>query len=153
MRVIGFNFTKINIERFKDRIDKIKFNTKIDILSIEPLKTEFLKTKEDIIKIDFNYSVSYEPDYAKLELAGNVLFSIDSKMARELLKGWKNKTISEEFRISLFNVILRKSNIKALQLEDEMGLPLHLPLPSLNKNNKKEDNKNEELDLDKNLKQ
>lgn len=142
MRLIGFNFVKISAERLKDRPGSIKFNTKIDISSIDSIKSDVLKTKEELLKIDFVYSILYEPDFAKLELAGNLLISIEPKMAREILKGWKDKQTSEEFRIFMFNIILRKSNIKSLQLEDELGLPPHIPLPSLNKENFKEKKEN-----------
>jgi len=138
MRVIGFNFNKISIEKLNNKADKIKFNTKIDISSIEPLKTEVLKTKDELLKVDFTYSIIYEPDFAKIELAGTIILSVEAKIAKEVLKGWKDKETTEDFRIFLFNVILRKSNIKALQLEEELGLPLHLPFPSLNKGNIKE---------------
>lgn len=133
MRLIGFNFNKISIERFKENQENLKFNTKIDISSIDTIKSDILKTKEEIIKINFIYSVSYEPSYAKLELVGDIILSVEPKRAKEILKGWKNKNFSNDFRIFVFNIILRKSNIKAFQLEDEVGLPPHIPLPSLNK--------------------
>ncbi len=135
MRVIGFNFKKMNIEKFKENPGNLKFNNKIDISSIEPLKSDFLKIKDDLLKIDYIYSVSYEPEIAKLELNGEILISVEPKMAKEILKDWKDKQTSEEFRVFLFNVILRKSNIKALQMEDDLGLPPHIPMPSLNKGN------------------
>ncbi len=142
MRLIGFNFVKMGVEKFKDKPGSVKFNTKIDISSISPIKSDILKTKEDLLKIDFVYSVIYEPDFAKLELIGNVILSVEPKIAREVLKGWKDKKTSEDFRIFMFNIILRRSHIKALQLEEDVGLPPHVPLPSLNKENiqeKKED--------------
>lgn len=123
MRLIGFNFNKISIERLNNKADKIKFNTKIDISSIEPLKSDVLKTKDEILKVDFVYSILYEPDFAKLELAGNILLSVEPKIAKDVLKGWKNKETSEDFRIFMFNIILRKSNIKALQLEESLAFP------------------------------
>jgi len=138
MRLIGFNFEKMSIERFQERVDEIKFNTKVDISAINPLKSDIIKTKEELLKVDFVYSVLYEPNFAKLELTGNLILSVEPRIAREVLKGWKDKQTSEDFRIFMFNIILRKSNIKALQLEDELGLPPHIPLPSLNRENIKE---------------
>ncbi len=142
MRLIGFNFNKIGIERFKDKTESIKFNTKIDLLSIDTLKSDFIRTKEEIIQIDFGYSIIYEPDYAKIELGGKILLSVEPKKAKEILKEWKNKKMSDEFRVFVFNIILRKSNIKALQLEDELGLPPHFRLPSLTKEKMEEKKKN-----------
>jgi hypothetical protein len=142
MRLVNFNFTKISIEKFKNEAATIKFDTKIDISSIEPLKSDIIKIKDELIKIDFVYTVLYEPDFVKLELAGTIILSVEPKIAKEILKSWKDKQTSEDFRIILFNIILRKSNIKALQLEDELNLPPHIPLPSLNKENKNEKESN-----------
>ncbi len=139
MRLIGFNFVKVGAEKLnRERIGNVKFNTKIDITSIDSINSDILKTKEELLKIDFVYSVAYEPEFAKVELMGNVILSVEPKIAREVLKGWKDKKTSEDFRIFMFNIILRKSNIKALQLEEDIGLPPHIPLPSLNKENLKE---------------
>jgi hypothetical protein len=135
MRLVGFNFTKVSIEKFKEAVDELKFNTKIDISSIEPLKSDLIKVRDEPLKIDFVYSVLYEPEFAKVELAGTMILSVEPKMARDILKGWKDKEMNEDFRIFMFNIILRKSNIKALELEDELNLPPHIPLPSLNKEN------------------
>lgn len=138
MKFIGFSFNKISIEKFSDKVENLNINTKIDISDIEAVQTDFLDKKEEIINIKFNYNIDYDPDFAKINLTGNVLLSDQSKIIKNILKEWKDKKMSEDFRISLFNVILRKSNIKALQLEDEMNLPLHLPFPKLQKENKKD---------------
>lgn len=138
MRLIGFNFNKISIEKFNKKVDSIKFNTKIDIASIESIKSDLIKIKDEPIKIDFVYSVLYEPEFAKLELAGSILLSVEPKIAREVLKGWKDKEINEDFKVFVFNIILRKANIKALTLEEELSLPPHISLPSLKKESFKE---------------
>jgi hypothetical protein len=138
MKLVGFDFKKISIERFKETVDSLKFNTKLDISSIEPLKSDLLKTREELLKVEFVYSVLYEPEFAKLELAGKMIIAVEPKIAREVLRGWKDKETPEEFRLFMFNVILRKANIRALQLEEEIGLPPHIPLPSINKENIKD---------------
>ncbi|GAG20549.1 unnamed protein product, partial [marine sediment metagenome] len=65
------------------------------------------------------------------------------KIAKDILKEWNDKKMSEDFRITLFNIILRKSNLKAIQLEDEMNLPIHIQLPSLKKEDQVSEKKNE----------
>ena len=133
MRLIGFNFTKINMEKFSDRGKNLKISTKIDIPEIKNIKPDFFKIKEEIIQIKFSYNINYNPDIAKIELAGDLLLAVDSKAVKDILKQWKDKEMSEDFRIDLFNIILRKSSLKALQLEDEMNLPAHISLPFLKK--------------------
>ncbi len=142
MRVVGFNFTKISVERLKDKVENIKFNTKIDISSIESLKSDFFKAREDLLKVNFIYSIIYEPDFAKLEFIGNLIIAVEPKIAKDALKGWKNKEMSDDFRFFIFNIIFKKVNIKALYLEDELSLPSHIPLPSINKENVKDKKEN-----------
>jgi len=133
MRLIGFNFNKINIEKFKDKIENLKINAKINVSEIKNIKSDFFKTKEEIIEVKFSYDINYDPDFAKIELTGSVILAIESKIVKDILKQWKDKKMSDDFKISLFNIILRKSSLRALPLEEEMNLPLHIKLPSFKK--------------------
>ena len=133
MKLAGFNFNKISIEKLSDKIEGLKINTNIDISEINPVKAGLFKTKEEFISIKFIYKVDYSPEIAKMALEGNIILAVESKIAKEVLKQWKSKKIPEDFRLSVFNVILKKSSLKALQLEDELNLPLHLPLPTVRK--------------------
>jgi len=146
MQVINFNLTKLYGERFKDSASEIKFNTKVDIISISSLKSDLLRIKDELVKVDFVFGVLYEPDLAKIELSGTMVLSVEPRLAREVLKTWKEKGAPEEFRIFMFNVIMRKSSLKALEIEEELNLPPHLPFPSFNKGNliKKEEKESSE---------
>ena len=130
MRVVGFNFTKISIEKLKESVEGLKTNTEIEVPEIKEIKSDIWKTKEDIIEAKFEYKVKYEPGFADINLSGRILIAADPKIVKDILKQWKKKKISEDFRIFLFNIILRKSALKALYLEDELNLPLHMPMPS-----------------------
>ena len=138
MKLLGFNFTKIQIERLKEKVEELKIGTRIDVSEINEAKTGILKTKDEILAIKFKYGLDYEPGMAKLDLEGNLVISLESKEAREVLKQWKDKKMPESFRMTLFNLILRKASLKALQLEEEMNLPIHLQLPTLKIGDKKE---------------
>lgn len=137
MRVIGFNFTKISIEKLKEITEIPKVKTEINIPEIKGVKSTILKTKEEIIEAKFEYIVNYEPESAKVNIEGRALLSVDPKVAKDILKQWKKKKMPEEFRMLLFNVVMRKSALKALILEDELNLPLHTPLPSLRRTKEK----------------
>ena len=131
MKVIGFNFKKIFAERTNDSVEKLKINTGINIADILPVKSSVFKSKEEVIQVNFEYSINYDPDFAKVEFSGTLLLSLEAKEAREVLKEWKEKKMPEEFKISIFNTILRKSTIKAVELEDELHLPIHVSLPKV----------------------
>ena len=57
-------------------------------------------------------------------------------MFKEIIGSWKNKEISEEFRFFCLNIVLKKATLKALELEDDLNLPLHIQFPSFRKKEK-----------------
>jgi hypothetical protein len=128
MRLISFNFDKICIEKNPKKIDKIDLKTNIEFIDIKEAKSDF-KFKEELLNIKFKYDIDYGSEFAKLNFVGNVLVSLEAKDSKKLLKEFKDKKISDEFKIPLFNLILKKSNVKALELEDELSIPLHIKLP------------------------
>ena len=131
MKVIGFNFTKLLAEKLEGNRNQLKINAEIDISEIKSLKTDIFKVKEDLVEVKFKYTVEYDPKIAKIEFEGLIIFSLDQKLAKQVLKDWKKKKMQDDFRLILFNVILRKSTLKALELEDQLNIPLHISLPSL----------------------
>jgi hypothetical protein len=137
MKLISFNFTKIDVEKFSDNLKDLKINTGIDISDIKTVKSDFLKLSDDLIAVNFNYNISYEEKIAKLDFKGNLLISVESRLSKEVLKKWQEKKMPEEFKLSIFNIILRKASLKAIQFEEEFNLPLHLPLPSIKPQEKK----------------
>lgn len=128
---MGFNFTKLLAEKLEGNRNQLKINAEIDIFEIKSLKTDIFKAKEDLIEVKFKYNVEYNPKIAKIEFEGLIVFSLDQKLAKQVLKDWKKKKMPDDFRLILFNVILKKSTLKALELEDQLNIPLHISLPSL----------------------
>jgi hypothetical protein len=131
MRLVGFNFNKIDIEKKLDNKENIKINTNIHISNISSIKSNFFNPNNTLLGIKFNYKIDYSPDIASIFFEGNVLLSIEEKEAKDILKEWKNKKLKGNFKEVLFNIIFRKCNIRAFQLEDEFNLPIHLQLPIL----------------------
>ncbi len=137
MKIIGFNFNKISVEKKSSEFRDTKIKNTIDVTSVDPVKNEILPQKEELVGVSFKFSIDYTEDKAKIELEGVVLLALDQKDSKRIIKEWKEKNLSDDFKIPLFNLILRKSNIKALTLSDEMNLPPHVKLPSLQIGDKK----------------
>ena len=131
MKIIGFNFNKIFIERLSENLKDLKINSNIDIKNVKQLKQELFHSKEEIIEVNFGYDLNYSPNIAKISLSGNIILLVDSKTAKKFIKEWENKKIPEEYKLTIFNVVMKKANLKSIQLEDEMNLPLHISLPSV----------------------
>ncbi len=132
MRIIGFNLTKISIEKKENVQGKIQVNQNIDITDLTKEKMPI--SDEEMIKIHFNFTINYSEDFAKLEFSGNAIILPDKEEVKKFMKSWKDKQVPPEYRVFLFNFIMNKCNIKALSLEDELNLPFHLPLPKLDPN-------------------
>ena len=131
MQIIGFNFEKISAERKPKKIIKnLEINSNINIKNISKEDLDIIKDKP-ALKFEFEFSISYKPEIAKILFQGFILGIVEKDESKDILKKWKNKKIPEEIRIPLFNLILTKSNVKALQLEEELGLPTHIPLPKI----------------------
>ena len=80
----------------------------------------------------FGFVSKYEPKIAEINIEGNVILLLDTKKGEEVLNSWKkDKKIPKEVMGSILNTALTKSNIQALILSQEMGLPAPIPLPKV----------------------
>ena len=115
MKLLGFNFTKINIEKYKDSFKDLKLENHVDVTSVAEIKKETIKSDDDFLAVKFKYIINYKPEVAKLEMEGTILVSVEPKIAKETLKRWKVKETPDEFRIPLFNIIFKKTRLKTLE--------------------------------------
>ena len=134
MAVIGFNLTKILVERKGPIKGGVKVNTNMNITDVKKEDIVISQSK-DTLNFDFNFSINYKSASSNVLVAdilfeGRILYLVDPKDTKKILEDWKKKTIDDSIRVPLLNSILAKCNIKALVLEEEIGLPSHIPLPS-----------------------
>jgi len=139
MRLIGFNFTKISGKREEKQEGQVKVNHHIEIVSVDKEKIDLIK-EDNVLKFSFKYIVGYEPKFASIDFEGSILLLLDDEKAKQVIKEWKKKKTPEDVRIPLFNIILSKCNVKALQLSDELGIPSHIPLPKIAPGQPQQDN-------------
>lgn len=126
--LIGFHFSKISAEKKSDFKGKIEINPKINIASIE--KQELSLIKQDALKIIFSFNINYK-DLAEINLEGEIILKVDSKTLKDTLKSWKEKKLDQEIQILILNLIMQKASVRAIALEEEMGLPIHVTIPRL----------------------
>ena len=134
MRIIGFSFKKISAERKKPLKGKIDIKTNIEITNIEK---DNIDLAGDILKFSYHYSIKHEPEFSEILFEGFVLVIPDKpEDIKEIIKDWKKKKLSDDLRLFVYNFIIGKCNLKALQLEEEFSLPPHIPLPQFSKKQK-----------------
>lgn len=130
VKIVGFNLAKISIEREKEMKGKLEIKSNLNITDVNKENIDISKENE-VIAFDFNFTINYEPKVAEIIFNGEVLVLMSHEEAKNVVKKWKKKEIEDAIRIVIFNTILAKCNIKALDLEDELNLPTHIPMPKL----------------------
>ncbi len=130
MKLAGFNFTKISVEKKTSKLEGLKIGTSINIESIEKVKAN-INAKDSFLNIKWIYNIEYTPNIANLSFGGNLIISLEKEEANTILKNWEDKKVDPEFNTILINIIMKKANIKALQFEDEFNLPTHFKMPSV----------------------
>ena len=129
MTIVGFSLTKLLLDRKEAVIRKVEIKSKLHLPSMEKQPVLLVQGK-DTLRFNFEYDIIYEPDLATISFKGYVLFVSDHKDTEEIMKEWKKtKTVNKQLQTSIYNFIFHKCNIRALQLEDEFNLPLHISLP------------------------
>ncbi|MCX8146884.1 MAG: hypothetical protein N3D84_00240 [Candidatus Woesearchaeota archaeon] len=132
MAIVGFNFTKILVEKKKEMKGKVSINNSAGIKDIEKTELSLGKAKQPGLRIKFEYKSSYDPEIASILLEGEVLDLEDEKKIEEMLKEWNAKKKMPDDKVSpIINSILTRCNIEALILSKEMALPPPVPLPKV----------------------
>ncbi|MBM3246973.1 hypothetical protein FJZ17_00305 [Candidatus Pacearchaeota archaeon] len=141
MKIIGLVFEKISIEKKNAIKEKTEIKSGLSITDIK--KEENNLSDKDALRFDFSYEVDYSPEIAKVELKGSIITIDDKGESKEIFKSWKEKKVEDKIRIPLFNFIMEKCNVKALALEDDLGMPFHMPMPRIGVRAQTQDNKDE----------
>ncbi len=148
MKIVGFNLNKVSIDKKEEPKAKleIKYNIHIDDIQKEEVKA----SEKNYLRFSFTFSIDYLPNIANIEMKGTIVTVDVADESKEILKDWKKKKFEGAAKVGLFNLIMHKCNLKALQLEDEMNLPLHVPLPKLGMQKPQEYNKETSKEKDSN---
>ena len=125
LKLAGSRITKLSAERKPDFSGKLEMKTNIKINSIEKVKEA-----KDTVKLTYTFEVEYV-ELGGISIEGLLFLSGDAKSIKELLKVQKDKKYDSPEYIGITNLIIQKASIKAFELEEELGLPIHIKLPTL----------------------
>ena len=133
MPIISFTFDKMHVERYKAIEAPLKVNQN---MVIEDIKEEEVPIsggqKEKVLRFFFSYEVDYQEKQAMIELKGNLILHEGKEEIELIMANWKkDKKFKKETMQLVLNAVSVRSNIKALMLGQEIGLPPHIVLPML----------------------
>jgi hypothetical protein len=129
MKIIGFNIVKISIERKEELENKLEIKQNINLE--EFIKFKAPNSNEEFAKIGFTFRIDYS-NSANVDIKGHIIMLPEKDEFKNILKLQKDKKVPAELKISLINFIMDRCNLKALNLENDLGLPSHIPLPKIN---------------------
>ena len=132
MAVIGFNFSRINVERKEAAKGKINVSNNVSITNIEQTSIPLGKEKQNVLRFSFEFTSKFDPDIGNIILGGNLLFLEDDKKIKEIHTNWKkDKSVPKDIMSGILNTVLSRCNIQALILSQEVNLPPPVPLPKV----------------------
>jgi hypothetical protein len=133
MPIVGFNFDKLSVERLNPIKGNVSVKNDLSIKNIEKEEVMIGSKKDTAIKFSFEFSSIYEPKIANIFVKGHILYMDNEKELKKILDDWKKKKdIDKKIASQVINTALIKSNIKVLHLSQDMNLPPHIRLPTIN---------------------
>ncbi len=132
MAVVGFNFSKILVEKKLTAEGKINISNNVAIKDVESADFSLGKAKQDGLRFTFEFTSKYDPNYAEMLFTGEVLFLESEKAVKDILAEWKKKkTLPADVMAEVLNSVLNRCNIQALILARDVNLPSPIPLPKV----------------------
>ena len=136
MGIININYSKLNVEKTGNTNQKLSINTVPKIEDVKEGNLNAFGNKSEILNIRFSFKSTFDPDVAKLDIEGNIIYT--GKDNKKSLENWeKNKSMPEDEHMEIINHLFKTAGIKALQLSEMAGIPPVLALPKVTKAKKK----------------
>jgi len=136
MAIVGFDFTKLLVERKAPIKGKVNIKNNVSITKVEKATLSLGASKQAGLKFSFEFTAVYEPNLGKILIEGEVLdLQNDEKAVDQAVEDWKkDKKVKQEVMTPLLNSVLSKCNVQALLLSREINLPSPIPLPKVGMN-------------------
>jgi|TARA_B100001971_G_C18239404_1_gene569678 hypothetical protein len=132
MTILGFNFTKIDVQRKEAIKGKLNIKNNVSIKDVQEVDLPVGKEKQKVLKFMFEFVSDYEPKAGAILLGGDLMYMEELKKINKILAEWKKeKSIPKEVMTPLLNTILTRCNIQALILSQQVNLPPPIPLPKV----------------------
>jgi len=132
MSIIGFNFTKVDVERKNASAKKITINNNIGISSIEESEVNISGAGSKPVKFNFFFHCQFEPNVGHIKLDGEVIALFPEDESKKILADWKaKKNVPADSATKVLNTALSKAQIMSLTLAKDVNLPSPVQLPKV----------------------
>jgi len=142
MTMVGFSFTKVSAERKPASNSAVNIESNAGVTNV--IELPVIEPKKALLKFEFMFVVKYEPGVGKIELNGELVQLYDKEYGLKVIEHWaKNKKLPAEIMPEVFNNILARSNVEAVILSRDMGLPSPIQMPRVDVKPKDKSEKSE----------
>ena len=133
MGVVGVHINKINAEkRSVGGVSRVGINNNVAVTHVEQKDFAFGQSKQGGLRFAFEFTCNYSPEVGSIHLEGEVLYITDEDKAKDIKKEWdEKKKLSYAMMEPILNPALTKCNIEAVKISPDIGLPVPIPLPKI----------------------
>ena len=132
MAIVGFNFTKILVERKSGASGNVDIKNNVSVKGVESADINIGAKKDKVVKFTFEFTSEYTPAIGSILFTGDLIYMNEQAKQDEIVKGWKkNKQIPKDVMSDILNTILMRSNVQALVLSRDVNLPPPIPMPKV----------------------
>jgi hypothetical protein len=131
MPVIGIRMDKLEAER-KESV-KLEGQMRISpvprVLQVQEIQVPGPTGKANIVEIQFEYVVSYDPPVGEMKIIGAIMFQEAENVRKELVNTWKEKRqIHPEVGKEIIYRMTQHAFLILMNLARELNLPSPMPL-------------------------
>jgi len=125
IQLIGSRITSITAKRDQEFSGEVSIKTNIQIVSFDSVPED-----DSTMKTSYVFEIDYG-DLGNVKLNGVIFVKTTTEVIASLIESLSEKKIEMEEHAHITNLIIQKASIKAFELEDELGLPIHMNLPKV----------------------
>ena len=131
MRYAGLRLQKIEGDKFAEPSGgNINVNSNFNLGKVKKEEDLIKDRDKPIFSFEFNYSITYE-GFAKISFKGIIFIEIeDKKMIKELEKE-DTKATDNDLRKLILDIVLARTHVESLHLEEKLNLPFHIQSPKV----------------------
>jgi hypothetical protein len=132
MPIIGLNLktvnAKIDEKKFGENVSKqITINHSVPSIDNIYEKDIGMTDIENVLGVDFKFSITYDPGIGRVDFEGEVLYQSDD--AKKIVAGWKEKKVDGIMALEVLNSIFRHCLAKSVMLSEMVRLPPPVEFP------------------------
>jgi hypothetical protein len=131
MNIINISFTSINANRQTAPRGNVSISNNVKVESVEETKLGAGDARQ-AYKVLFSFKTQYMPNFATIDLKGEVLVLDSSDEVEKMMNQWnKEKKLDVNAARIILNNVMNRCSLEVILLSRELGLPSPIPLPSI----------------------